>query len=232
MGLVLFFVSSMLIFAFTIASQLPAWEFSYIAMKILILCVSTAFAAIFFDRFAHIFNDRIKEERSMRTLFEKQANHDELTQLLSRRGIFQAIERYSKLDYFAIILLDIDYFKSVNDMYGHDIGDKYLVAFAAKLQTLLPEGYLLGRIGGEEFLVIAPTRDENSIQHFIARCLVDIERLEIEIADGTISRTCSVGVCLHNKRIPLAAGLKYADTALYQAKLEGRNRSAWYTSDA
>jgi hypothetical protein len=68
--------------------------------------VSIAFSAIFFERFAHIFNDRIKEERSMRTLFEKQANQDELTQVLSRRGIFKAIKGNSALDYFGIILLD------------------------------------------------------------------------------------------------------------------------------
>lgn len=227
-----FFIASLLALSFTIANQLPALEFSYIAMKILLLCVSTGFTAVFFDKFAHIYDDHIREERAMRKVFEKQANQDELTQVMSRRGIIKAVKQLNSLDYFGIILLDIDYFKSVNDLYGHDIGDRYLVAFAQKLKELLPNGYLLGRIGGEEFLIIAPTYDVKAIQHFIAICLVEIERLEIEIDDGLISRTCSIGVCMHHNRRSLTAGLKHADIALYQAKLEGRNRSAWYTSEA
>ncbi|HSG63265.1 MAG TPA: GGDEF domain-containing protein [Pseudomonadales bacterium] len=230
-GLVAFFIVSMLVFSLTIASQIPTLEYSFIAMKILILCVSTGFTAVFFDKFAHIFDDKIREERSMRTLFEKQANYDELTQIYSRRGVFKAIETLPESKQFGILLLDIDYFKSVNDLYGHNIGDKYLVAFAARLQEILPKGYILGRIGGEEFLVIAPTNDESEIQHVIAKCLFEIEHLEIETDTGLLSRTCSIGVCIHNRRLSLNAGLKFADTALYQAKLSGRNRSAWYTTE-
>lgn len=169
--------------------------------------------------------------RKLRAAFERQAHNDELTQVLSRRGIFHQLKSLAETHiHYGIILLDIYYFKSVNDIYGHDVGDRYLKAFADKISEILPEDFLFGRIGGEEFLVIVPGDDDARIQQFVAACLVEIEQLSIDVKGVEVSRTCSIGVCMHSRLRPVNAGLKYADTALYQAKLGGRNRSAWYTT--
>lgn len=225
-----YFVIGSSIFYMLLDNNSNFHDTSFFIMKLLILVTATGLTARFFDKFAHIFDNQVNEERSLRKAFESQANYDELTSVLSRRGIFQAVKNLNENTNYAIILLDIDYFKSVNDLSGHNVGDIYLQEFAGTLKSILPEGYLLGRIGGEEFMVIAPSDDETAIKQFVVACLVEIENLHIEIESGDLTRTCSIGVCIHNKRLSLNVGLKYADTALYQAKIAGRNQSAWFTT--
>jgi len=227
--LALFLVST--VGAIFLAAHLKNIEIDgfFISLKIATYCSAAGFTAIFFNEFAIHFKRQLNKERRLRDAFEKQASIDELTQVLSRRAILAKAKQFSTTR-IGIILLDIDFFKSINDLYGHHIGDLYLKAFAAKLSEILPADYSVGRIGGEEFLIVAHDDDEHQIQSFIAKCLVEIESLTIEIKGGLLSRTCSIGVCLHDPKLPIKVGIKYADTALYQAKLAGRNRSAWYTA--
>lgn len=153
---------------------------------------------------------------------------DKLTQLYNRMKLDELLTRElsranrygSKL---SVILCDIDHFKSVNDVHGHQVGDKVLLDFANVLKANLRESDILGRWGGEEFLVIVP---ENSIRE--AEILA--EKLRAAIADHQFPvvghKTCSVGLTAHRLGDTESSMLARADEALYEAKQSGRNRVA------
>ncbi|UNC90645.1 sensor domain-containing diguanylate cyclase [Candidatus Contubernalis alkaliaceticus] len=151
---------------------------------------------------------------------------DKLTQLYNRLKLDQILTREvsranrygSKL---SIVLCDIDYFKSVNDVHGHQVGDEVLVAFANVLKDNLRDSDILGRWGGEEFLIILP---ENSIIE--AKMLV--EKLRWTISNHLFPvvghMTCSFGITTHHLEDTESSILGRADEALYKAKQSGRNR--------
>ncbi len=127
------------------------------------------------------------------------------------------------------MLLDIDHFKSVNDTYGHQIGDEVLKWFAEKLRESVRAVDLPARFGGEEFLVVLPETDD-------AGAAVIADRTRRKIAENPFVRrqengrtleipiTVSVGVAGMNKMDTETELIKAADKALYQAKADGRNR--------
>ena len=127
----------------------------------------------------------------------------------------------------AFIMADLDHFKGVNDAHGHDAGDAVLRQFADRVKTLLRQGDAVFRMGGEEFLLIAPESDETVGRHIAERVCRTIGDTPFQLPDGTpISITCSLGVFAevagldedHDRQI------KKADQALYRAKENGRNR--------
>lgn len=164
------------------------------------------------------------------------ANYDGLTKALSRRTFMLRAERLiTKLHKaqhpFCVIMLDVDDFKQVNDLYGHAVGDKVLTEVAATLQQGLRHEDLLGRLGGEEFgLVLA------GISADVARSVADRLRTSIEDAVFTdeLGRpffvTISMGVEMHQVGQPvhnMEVLLSKADRALYSAKHEGKNRVSY-----
>lgn len=151
---------------------------------------------------------------------------DALTQTFNRMGIDNSIsseldrfKRYGRS--FGIILADIDYFKNVNDTFGHDVGDIVLQGIAQTLKNNTRSTDIVGRWGGEEFLIICPEVEKDSIYK-----LAEILRGRIEQSDfkpaGKV--TCSFGTTIANKDDDLNSLLKKADSALYEAKESGRNR--------
>lgn len=161
-------------------------------------------------------------------LLSLQALKDPLTGLLNRRGLdyeCRAVVAASKRNQsdISVIALDIDYFKSINDRYGHDGGDKVLVELANIISSCPRDSDICCRLGGEEFVIVLPdTSAENSmmIAERIRRLIEDTE-----IVSGTenIKLTSSFGVASENSDIDIDRLLKAADKALYQAKSEGRN---------
>lgn len=127
----------------------------------------------------------------------------------------------------ALLLVDIDYFKQLNDRYGHPAGDKCLVSIAAALQSTLPRGGdLLARYGGEEFAAILPVTDEAGAQVVANRMQEAIRALNIrnETQTGTFV-TVSIGIAIFESSHADAADIvEAADQALYRAKERGRNR--------
>jgi diguanylate cyclase (GGDEF)-like protein len=122
-------------------------------------------------------------------------------------------------------MVDIDFFKRVNDRLGHDGGDASLVHFAAMLTKLLPEDWLIARIGGEEFLIAAAASD---FAGFAAR----IEGVRVAVADtplitpaGPYSLTASFGLAERRGGEAIDRLITRADSALYAAKQAGRNRT-------
>lgn len=164
----------------------------------------------------------------LRTQFEYLATYDALTGALMRRALIEMAElelarcrRHGRS--MALLVMDLDHFKSINDTHGHQTGDRVLVNFVTRVAALLRRPDRLGRFGGEEFVLLLPetTLDE-------AAAVAERIRHEMEAApDGQPGCTVSIGVTANqadDSRIDTL--LARADQALYQAKAAGRNRIA------
>ena len=132
---------------------------------------------------------------------------------------------------FAIILLDADHFKQVNDTYGHDVGDIVLKHIAGTAATILRELDIFGRFGGEEFTIALPQTDSKGAEQLAERLRLLIENNTILPAGGQrIAVTISLGIAETTAATQdLEELLKQADIALYRAKNKGRNRVAMFS---
>ena len=175
---------------------------------------------------AYLFFRQRKQAERMRVM----ALTDELTRLPNRRHVFQVLAEHlqaahqSERDY-CVLMLDIDHFKQINDGYGHDVGDKVLQRVAHCLRTLLRPGDVVGRIGGEEFLVLLPATSAAHAAEVAERMRAAVTRLSLtQVADG-LQASISIGLAARqpDERSGTAL-LKRADEALYEAKQGGRNR--------
>lgn len=169
-----------------------------------------------------------EKERSLR----QQAQHDPLTQLYNRRMAKTLIDRYlGEKDPYAscgLLVIDVDFFKNVNDRYGHLFGDKVLQEFARLLNTLFKREDVLARIGGDEFLVFMKDAGHSVVLKKARQLSEAVRKLVFEENDYCM--TCSIGVCFLPENV---SGYSYeqlfenADWALYQAKENGRNQYAF-----
>jgi two-component system cell cycle response regulator len=156
---------------------------------------------------------------------------DELTGLYNRRyfdrHLSLMLEKAREQDRdMAVMLIDMDFFKSVNDNHGHDIGDAVLREFAQRLKRNIRGVDLACRFGGEEFVVLMPDTDYRQAQGVAERVRMSVAERAFETSQmRPLAVTCSVGVALneHDMDTPEMI-LKRADVALYRAKREGRNR--------
>jgi diguanylate cyclase (GGDEF)-like protein len=160
--------------------------------------------------------DRLRDD------LQHAATHDALTDALTRRYLNDALQReLSRCQRhnrkMSVLLLDIDHFKAINDKLGHQEGDRVLVDFVSQINGYLRSGDLLGRFGGEEFVVLLPETGED-----VARIVAERIRAAVEAQGGA---TVSIGV---TTKLPNAdtvdALLSRADGAMYRAKAKGRNR--------
>lgn len=162
-------------------------------------------------------------------LLETLAATDQLTGLANRYKLDEAlafeIERYQRSERaFGVIMMDIDHFKMVNDSYGHQVGDRLLVEIASLLKRNIRKTDLIGRWGGEEFLIVCPeTSREGGLE------LAEHLRKAIETHRFAVvkSKTASFGVTLSQKNDQINDLVGRADKALYQAKANGRNVSVF-----
>ncbi len=167
---------------------------------------------------------------SARKRLEVLSETDQLTGLCNRhkldRSLKQEMEkarRYKReLSY---ILIDIDYFKRINDTYGHASGDEVLVKVAEILRSHVRSSDIVGRMGGEEFLIISPETDGKSAFLLAEK----LRRITEEYPFSQIGQlTISIGVAQLRDGVDATELLSLADQALYQAKREGRNRSVLF----
>ncbi len=159
------------------------------------------------------------------------SDHDPLTGALNARSFTRQCEQLMQLarregSAFALLFIDLDHFKSVNDQHGHDAGDAVLRAVADALRNRLRRTDLLGRIGGEEFVVFLPGADAGNAMTVAEALRLDIQSLRIGTAAGvTLVITASIGVSADTAEgLSLQALQRQADQAMYQAKAGGRNR--------
>ena len=161
------------------------------------------------------------QDKIGRLKFEVQT--DPMTSLLNRRGLHAVLEYfYATRQPFAVLALDIDHFKRVNDGWGHDVGDSVIKSVAQELSKSSRQTDVVCRNGGEEFLMILPGADREMAAVIAERVRKKIEQLALAPV-GCV--TLSIGVALWNAdEMPLEQVFKQADDALYSAKHAGRNR--------
>lgn len=168
--------------------------------------------------------DALNELESRRALAQRLALHDDLTSLLNRRGLHNALERQLEEGDVQVLCLNLDGFKAINDSRGHATGDSLLRFVAAKLRHLAPADAFVARTGGDEFVVTIPT-DAKFKDHPIIAQLFEWMAKPLCIRGQDIRVSASIGVA-HSavSGTSVESLLTDADIALYRAKAEGKNR--------
>ncbi len=149
--------------------------------------------------------------------------HDNLTQLYSRHYFMATLEDHfnyviRKKNISAILMIDLDYFKKINDEHGHSVGDKILQQFSAILSNALRAGDIAAR-WGEEFIVLLPKANKEQSMALAKRLLQAVNTYDFEY---NIRLTISIGISQYNKNDNIESWIERSDIALYQAKNEGR----------
>jgi len=158
---------------------------------------------------------------------QKVANTDYLTELPNRRAFFRDAERLTakcieKNIPYAVAMLDIDFFKKVNDNYGHEAGDHVLKVIALYMRKYLTGG-IIARLGGEEFAAVITGVDEDQLYAKLDDLRREISVAQLQYEEDHLSITVSLGA-IFNSQLPLAKQVNEADNALYASKENGRNQ--------
>lgn len=169
--------------------------------------------------------------KKLMAILEKNAQTDALTGLFNRKYLEDASSkiisqaRRSGIS-FGVLLVDIDYFKMVNDTYGHDVGDNAIKVVSQTLLENIRESDIAIRFGGEEFLVLLYNCDEKSVIDVAEKIRTNFSKKDIPTGGSAVlNKTMSVGVSMYpNDSECLEECVKYADLALYEAKNSGRNK--------
>lgn len=197
-------------------------------------------------------NEALTNEIQMRKLMEKELKEsekrykelsqiDSLTGIYNRRQFFILAEKEVKKAFrykrpLSVLMLDLDYFKKINDTYGHAVGDKVLQLTAKTVTQNLRSVDIFGRYGGEEFAIILPETNRLDALKVAERIRGNIEKTPFEVGDNVIINiTVSLGICSEPVKKDDIATLNklidWADQALYDAKKSGRNRVCLYSPE-
>lgn len=181
------------------------------------------------DRGMTLFID-VTEQKRLEHELKRQAMTDPLTGIRNRRhymlGAEKEFARFMRYNHsFALLMIDLDHFKRVNDRYGHDAGDTVLRFLANEIKNDLREVDIFGRLGGEEFSLLLPETTVECAQVVAERIRKRMEASQIQYGDDLIRVTISIGLALASQGDEMLDDiLRRADAALYEAKSQGRNR--------
>ena len=175
-------------------------------------------------------------------MIRKQALYDSLTQLPNRRFLFGRLEeelsRAIRHQYYgALLFIDLDHFKNINDSLGHPVGDKLLLAIGQRVSNVIRDEDVLGRLGGDEFVVLVPELNtDETIAAERARAIAQkIQESFTEsflIEDYNLHVSCSIGVALYPREKETIHDIfRQADAAMYRSKHEGRNTIRFFTKE-
>ena len=152
---------------------------------------------------------------------------DPLTGTLNRRGLFARLdpelEQLTREAHLAVIALDLDHFKRVNDRYGHEIGDLVLQKLSDTICGQTREHDVFARTGGEEFVIVVTGPDAPNAQHLAERICQALATMRLDAPAPPVRVTASLGVAVSNRPMPLSMLMRGADEALYTAKRAGRD---------
>jgi diguanylate cyclase (GGDEF)-like protein len=180
--------------------------------------------------------DRTKELQTKNKKLYDMANTDALTGLPNRRNFIkklnQLIHSGDAQNKFALLFIDLDRFKSINDLYGHKIGDKVLLEVANRLRQILTPNDFIARQSGDEFIVILnPIQNEEHVQSICQKLNKEFEH-PFFIDDYIIVSTISIGCAIYPfGSLSYSELMRYADIALYRSKSDGRNKYTMFNSD-
>ncbi|QWT20714.1 GGDEF domain-containing protein [Bacillus sp. NP157] len=172
-------------------------------------------------------SDRALTIRHDRDKARQLADADSLTGVLNRRawtdGALATLEAGNGRP-IALLFLDLDHFKTLNDRHGHAAGDRALVAVASALRHELRPNDLLGRFGGEEFVALLQGAEREHAVQIATRLCRRVSRLDVHVGDGREMLTVSIGIAIRTPADTVQSLIERADAAMYAAKLGGRNR--------
>ena len=157
------------------------------------------------------------------------ANRDFLTGLYNRRYFFDTMSEYEEeirnsAEQFAVAMIDIDHFKKINDTYGHDVGDKVIVALSEILTSSTSHRDIVARFGGEEFCLVLKNINRYSAFDILERIRKEIEKFSFHVERDTyLTFTISTGLVMNTEE-PIEEIINQADMMLYNAKNDGRNK--------
>ncbi len=196
--------------------------------------ISDEIDEIYIEGLIYDITDRVQREKG--TQYE--ADHDALTGLLNRRAgekILHAslAKTLSQDRVIALLMLDLDKFKPINDTYGHDAGDEVLITVSNRINHVLRENDVVIRWGGDEFVIGLIVKEDSNPVEVIARKILSSIIVPIELDDGKV---CEVGASIGISLCPYHASnleslIEYADQAMYSAKYEGHNSYKLYKED-
>jgi len=189
----------------------------------------------------HAYVDRsmsyFKRMRDYNMQLHDLASHDPLTRVFNAGAYYRACDQQIQASQranqsFAVLFIDLDHFKSINDTYGHAVGDDVLRAVAQVLQTTVRRSDIVGRIGGEEFSVFLPNTQLQGAQQLAETLRLAIASIHIEIDGVRLKITASIGVAVKRfEQETMQAIQQHADQAMYEAKRGGRNRVSTFDAD-
>ncbi|MCV0426695.1 MAG: EAL domain-containing protein [Roseibium sp.] len=183
---------------------------------------------------------RLRQELTARSSAHSEAlalaQHDPLTGLPNRRRLLEAFpdltNEVKSDDFRAIMMLDLDGFKPINDVYGHEFGDNLLRSFAVRLTEILGKDGIVARLGGDEFAIVSPVFKEKSEATGFARRLLTRINERFELGERQISIGTGIGIALYpHDGYAITELLRRADIALYRAKSSGRSTYRFFEVD-
>lgn len=198
-------------------------------------------ALLYFAVSFHVYVDRsisyFKRMRDYNLQLVDLASHDPLTKALNAGAYYRACDQLIHASQrsnqpFAVLFVDLDHFKSINDTYGHAVGDDVLRKVAQTLKDTVRRSDLVGRIGGEEFSVFLPNTQLKGAQQLAETLRVAIENIDIQVAGVRLKITASIGVAAKTfAQESMQVIQQHADQAMYAAKRGGRNRVSTFGND-
>ncbi|MED4000991.1 diguanylate cyclase domain-containing protein [Priestia aryabhattai] len=183
--------------------------------------------------YVSIHND-ITEQKALENKLHFEATHDSLTGLPNRAMLLKELNKVIEKgqqksdEFFALLFLDCDNFKQINDEYGHHIGDEFLKAYTKRLKSCVRKGDRIYRLGGDEFIIILNVTNRREIEQIARRIHVSLQQ-SWNVRGYCLRTTTTIGVSIYPEDGESAASLlKNADDALYKGKREGKNNYILY----
>jgi diguanylate cyclase (GGDEF)-like protein len=176
------------------------------------------------------------ERKHYQEQLEHQANYDGLTGLPNRNLLLdrlrQAVFAQRQVRSIAVVFIDLDHFKFINDSLGHNAGDRLLQQMAERLRSVVRDGDTVSRLGGDEFILILNDQQNEEVMFRAMQRIISKVSEPVSIDGRELVVTCSAGVSLHPQDGPdIETLIKNADAAMYRAKEHGRNNFQFYTAE-
>jgi diguanylate cyclase (GGDEF)-like protein len=183
-------------------------------------------------------SESVHENQRQRTLLGERATHDSLTGLLNRGAVLEFLDRdlaamHREGTSLGILFIDLDGLKQINDTHGHETGDAALLAIARAIEATTRKSDVVGRLGGDEFIVGRLGKpDANALTQLANRILRKVTGQIVEVGDTCIVVGCSIGIAISGPRdTEVDSIIHRADMALYRAKMNGRGQAVSYGAD-
>lgn len=207
------------------AVDLNAWIIGTVC-PLLIAWPASAYVFAQGDRLKNAHRDLARAHAQLavahRRLSDK-ASRDDMTGMFNRESFFAALESGKRQAGGALLIIDADHFKAINDSYGHLTGDEALLLIAGAIKRAVRGGDVLGRIGGEEFAAFLFGADEREATRIAERIRTEVELILFRPVERIVRLTVSIGGALYQEAMTLSELMRSADLRLYEAKRRGRN---------